>query len=74
MKRSANEGPGSESYTSSSMKTHKNGILQESKNITVLKYQLGFLSNMVCKETVRFFELMSDNFKAKWIYQAEKYN
>ena len=42
--------------------------------MTVLKYQLGYLSNMVCKESVRFFDLMSDNFKAKWIYKAEKYN
>ncbi len=42
--------------------------------MTVLKYQLGYLSNMVCKESVRFFELMSDNFNAKWVYQAEKYN
>lgn len=42
--------------------------------MTVLKYQLGYMGNMVCKESARFFELMSDNFKAKWIYQAEKYN
>jgi hypothetical protein len=60
MKRSGNEASTSnESYSSSNLKGFKTGILQESKNFTVLKYQLGYLSNMVCKENVRFFELMS---------------
>lgn len=74
MKRSVNENTGSDIYTSSNLKNFKNGILLESKNMTVLKYQLGYLSNMVCKQSVKFFEMMSDNFKAKWIYKAQKYN
>jgi hypothetical protein len=49
------------------------GVLEESKNITVLKYQLGYSGNMLSKESVRFFEQMSDNFKSKWIYKADKY-
>ena len=73
MKRSASESS-SDNYTASNLKTQKIGVLQESRNMTVLKYQLGYLSNMVCKESVRFFELMSDNFRSKWVYQAEKYN
>jgi hypothetical protein len=69
MKRAGSESA-SDSYTSTNMKSHKNGVLQESKNMTVLKYQLGYLSNKVCQESVRFFELMSDSFKAKWVYKA----
>jgi hypothetical protein len=69
MKRSGSESA-SDSYTSTNLKSHKNGVLQESKSMTVLKYQLGYLSNIVCQESVRFFELMSDNFKAKWVYKA----
>jgi hypothetical protein len=69
MKRAGSESA-SDSYTSTNLKSHKNGVLQESKNMTVLKYQLGYLSNKVCQESVRFFELMSDNFKAKWVYKA----
>jgi hypothetical protein len=69
MKRAGSESA-SDSYTSTNLKSHKNGVLQESKNMTVLKYQLGYLSNKVCQESVRFFELMSENFKAKWVYKA----
>lgn len=69
MKRAGSESA-SDSYTSTNLKSHKNGVLQESKNMTVLKYQLGYLSNKVCQESVRFFELMSDSFKAKWVYKA----
>jgi hypothetical protein len=69
MKRAGSESA-SDSYTSTNLKSHKNGVLQESKNMTVLKYQLGYLSNKVCQESIRFFELMSDNFKAKWVYKA----
>lgn len=69
MKRTGSESA-ADSYTSTNLKSHKNGVLQESKNMTVLKYQLGYLSNKVCQESVRFFELMSDSFKAKWVYKA----
>lgn len=48
MKRSNNESA-NDTYGSSALKSSKNGILNESRNMTVLKYQLGYLSNMVCK-------------------------
>lgn len=48
MKRSNNENA-NDTYGSGALKSSKNGILNESRNMTVLKYQLGYLSNMVCK-------------------------
>ena len=40
-------------YTSDKVKTYKAGVLTESKNMLVFKYQAGFLSNQVCFEGYR---------------------
>ena len=36
-------------YTSDKIKNYKLGVLQESKNMLVLKYQTGYLSNQLCE-------------------------
>ena len=40
-------------YTSDKIKTYKTGVLNESKNMLVFKYQAGFLSNQMCTEGYR---------------------
>lgn len=51
MKKAGNEtgGTSNSSYLSDSTKAFKTGVLDPSTNTLVLKYQLGYLSNMVCK-------------------------
>jgi hypothetical protein len=40
-------------YTSDKIKSSKTGILYESKNMLVFKYQTGFLGNKLCTEAFR---------------------
>jgi hypothetical protein len=60
-------------YTSDKIKTYKIGVLQESKNILVMKYQTGFLSNQLCKEGNRVVESFGDKIRALLQACAEKH-
>jgi hypothetical protein len=45
------------------LKNQKAGILNESKNIKVMKYQTGYLNNQLCKEGKRIFESIGAKFR-----------
>jgi hypothetical protein len=38
----------------------------ESKNLLVLKYQAGYLSNQVCHEAKRIFETLGRKYRSVW--------
>lgn len=46
-------------YTSDKIKHLKEGVLKESSNILVFKYQTGFLSNQLCQEGHRVIETLA---------------
>ena len=54
------------------MKPFKAGVLEESKNIKVFQYQVGYLNNQMCTETERVFELMATKLSKRWKYLARK--
>ena len=59
-------------FSSDKIKQFKNGVLEESKNILVLKYQAGFLSNQMCFEGFRVIETFGDKYLAVIREYAEK--
>ena len=73
LKRIETESPIAEkSYTHERMKPFKVGVLEESKNIKVLQYQVGYLNNQMCTETERVFNLMATKIKKRWQYLGRK--
>ena len=57
---------------SEKLKYYKNGVLEESKNMFVFKYQVGFINNQVCTESERVLELMGKKITKKWRYVSKK--
>ena len=55
------------------MKPFKTGVLQESKNIMVLQYQAGFMSNQMCKEGFRVMETMGNKIIGLLKYSALRF-
>lgn len=49
-------------YTSDKVKAYKEGVLKESSNILVFKYQTGFLSNQLCQEGYRVIETLGEKY------------
>ena len=74
LKRAEHEESGStQPYTSDKLKYYKTGVLEESKNITVLKYQTAFINHQLCAESQRVLELMGEKINSKWNYISKKY-
>ena len=45
-----------DTYNSEKAKDGKRGVIDESRNIIVLKYQTGYFNKQVCKEGQRVFD------------------
>ena len=74
MKRSQHEEASkSTSYLGKNLKEHKHGILSESKNFMVLKYQTGYLQAQTSSEMKRILEHLGSKVHDRWFTIAEKY-
>lgn len=51
----------------------KKGIVEESKNLIVLKYQVGYFNKQVCEEGFRVFTEMGRKFLERWKKLGESY-
>jgi hypothetical protein len=47
-------------YMSERLKEFKTGITEESKNPTVLKYQCGYINNLMMTEAHHYYTLLAD--------------
>lgn len=60
-------------YNSEKARSGKEGILEESKNIIVLKYQVGYLGNQCRLEGNRVFDEMGYKLVSRWQSIASSY-
>lgn len=61
------------SYLSSTHKDTKNGVLEESKNILVYQYQVGYINSQMSSETQRIFEGLSNKINTRWKSIGRRY-
>ena len=60
-------------YNSEEARDGKRGIEEESRNLIVLKYQVGYMNRQVCEEGMRVFDNMGAKFLERWQKIGESY-
>lgn len=56
----------SSSYLSNSNNEFKSGVLEESKNLLVYQYQVGYINTQMSCESERIFESLSNKINKRW--------
>ena len=62
-----------ESYLSPTNKEFKYGIVEESKNLLVFQYQVGYISSQMPKECERVFADIGKKIKKRWNFIGKRY-